>query len=73
MFKHTSTTFKPLLQHIDNTSQPAYTKIYEKALNKYPMIIIPADTMDTKIAKSLGFTTLLSIIMEGSDRLLPPS
>jgi len=32
------------------------------------MIIIPADTMNTKIAKSLGFTTLLSIIMEGSDK-----
>src|SRR5690606_26754594 len=31
-----------------------YTKIYEKTINKYPIIIIPADTMDTKIAKSLS-------------------
>ncbi len=32
------------------------------------MNIIPTDTMNTKIAKSLGLTTLLSIIMEGNDR-----
>eukprot|EP00831_Metopus_contortus_P077961 TRINITY_DN7444_c0_g1_i3.p4 TRINITY_DN7444_c0_g1~~TRINITY_DN7444_c0_g1_i3.p4 ORF type:complete len:137 (-),score=6.13 TRINITY_DN7444_c0_g1_i3:191-601(-) len=38
-----------------------------KALNKYPIIIIPTDTIPTNIPNNFLLTTLLSIIIDGSD------
>ena len=38
-----------------------------KALNKYPIIIIPADTIPTNIASNFLLTTLLNIIIDGRE------
>jgi len=45
-----------------------YIKNGPIALNKYPVIIIPTVTIPINIANNLGFTTLLSIIIEGRDK-----
>ncbi len=45
-----------------------YIKNGPIALNKYPVIIIPTVTIPRNIANNLGFTTLLSIIIEGRDK-----
>ncbi len=37
------------------------------ALNRYPMPIMPTVNIATKMARSLGFNTFLSIIIAGKD------
>lgn len=41
-------------------------------LNRYPMIIIPIDTIDTNMTSSGGFTARLNIIIDGRDRAVTP-